>query len=161
VRFLAETRQGGDVDARELREVDIDLPAWMRSKPGRGPGDSLLGVERPQWSAPVDLLGWYLVICSSPLSCARQQRSGPTRVGRGSRSRHRACSNAWRSSGRQRHPANELVYNPNVETQNDLPIVLSRGRGDRRRAALSALAGGTPEHDEAVAEGGCSHGMGD
>ena len=44
MRFLAETRQGGDVDARELREVDIDLPAWMRSKPGRGPRDWLLGV---------------------------------------------------------------------------------------------------------------------
>ena len=70
MRFLAETRQGGDVDARELREVDIDLPAWMRSKPGRGPRDWLLGVERPQSRAAVDLLGWYLVICSSPLSCA-------------------------------------------------------------------------------------------
>jgi hypothetical protein len=70
VRFLAETRQGGDVDARELREVDIDRPAWLRSKPGGGPGDWLLGVKRPQSRAPVDLFGWHLVICSSPLSCA-------------------------------------------------------------------------------------------
>jgi hypothetical protein len=42
----------------------------MRSNPGRGPGDWLLGVERPQSRAPVDLFGWHLVICSSPLSCA-------------------------------------------------------------------------------------------
>jgi len=30
----------------------------------------------------------------------------------------------------------------------------------RASSARSALADGTPEHDQAVAEGGCSHGMG-
>jgi hypothetical protein len=155
-----------DVGARELREVDIDLPAWMRSNPVGDPGDWLLGVERPQSRAPVDLFGWHLVICSSPLSCAATAavrcNSGWPRQPQPQFSRAPARTpNCSRTQ-----PSTRLIAVPNdFWTLDQRPP----GRHSREPAthccpvrassARSALADGTPEHDQAVAEGGCSHGM--